>query len=561
MALTKKDIHRAPYDQASIIGYNRLEGIPGSADYGKSLSAEIHDALWMLTRQWQMGEFDAEDAGSPVKAKVLVEQQTMTHMNTGKNNVFPLDQAAPLEMVVEKEGRAADLAFRIELGKLYKQILFENNLQAQLPDALAKFKLQLLETATEGTPEGRLVASIRANRGDAQLFDAIKNRVLDGFAILEALTGGAAIVDGADKDFLSQVQFFYGDVTQKGNAAWKPESLGYQFDVQSDVNTAKATVMQVKDYPGDRLDWYDFDITQIASGNAQLTTHTFIPSPVIYPGMPKSRWWEMEENEINFGNINVKTTDIPTLILIDFALIYGNDWMMIPFPMKLNQLCAVKGFLVKDVFGFYTYIPPVDTGSDVSWKKWSLFSQSDGLGTIQQPIFYLAPALLKPLEQEPMEKVSFLRDEVSNMVWAFENVIPGALGKGLRGAEVADKELKSAPQPVGQEQPAKYLLGDKTPFYQVPFIPVGIPFDTTHSQMRLQRARMPEGPAPRGVLLTEIPSPYYIREENISKAGTTVLRRWQRARWINGTVGQWIGREKQAGKSEGATTLSFDVLM
>src|SRR5882672_9313532 len=162
MALTKGDIHRTPYDQASITGYNRLEGIPGSADYGKSLSAEIHDALWMLTRQWQMGEFDAEDAGSPVKTKVLVEQQTMTHMNTGNNNVFPLDQAAPLEMVVEKEGRAADLAFRIELGKLFKQILIEHNLQAQLPDALAKFKLQLLETAAEDTPEGRLVASIRA---------------------------------------------------------------------------------------------------------------------------------------------------------------------------------------------------------------------------------------------------------------------------------------------------------------------------------------------------------------------------------------------------------------
>jgi hypothetical protein len=51
-----------------------------------------------------------------------------------------------------------------------------------------------------------------------------------------------------------------------------------------------------------------------------VTTRTFIASPVIYPGMPKSR--ESEENEINLGSIKLKTTDLPTLILINCALIY-----------------------------------------------------------------------------------------------------------------------------------------------------------------------------------------------------------------------------------------------
>lgn len=580
MALTKADIQKNPYNKAAIIGYNRLEGVPSSPDYRKSLSAEIHDALWMLTRQWQMGEFDAEDAGTPVKTKLLVEQQKMTHIDTG-NNVFPLDQpfAVPLEMVVEKEGRTADLAFRMEIGKLFKQILIENKLQAQLADFLALFKIQLLELAKENSPEGKLVASIRYNRSDSQLFDALKDRVLDGFVIFEALTqpgnayeswvnaslaaAGSVVVANAIKagqDFLTQFNFFYGTDMQKANPAWRPERLDYQFNIQTDEDPAKATIMEVKNYPGGRLDWYDFDISQTASGNAELTTHTFIPSPVSYPGMPKSRWWEMEENEINFGNINVKTTDLPTLILIDFALIYGNDWLMIPFPMELNHLCTIKGFLVKDVFGFHTYIPPVDTSSDVSWEKWSLFSHTDDSGAGKQPLFYLAPTLLKPIEQEPLEKVSFLRDEISNMAWAFENVIPGALGKGLRGAEVAEKDEEEEEGTPSQDQPTKYLLGKEVPFYQVPFIPVEIPFDFTHAQIRLQRAKMPQGSDPRGVFLTEIPSPYYIREENISRAGTTVIRRWQRARWINGIVAQWTGREKRAGKSEGSTSLQFDLL-
>ena len=581
MALTKTDIQKDPYNRATIIGYNRFEGVPSSPDYRKSLSAEIHDALWMLTRQWQMGEFDAEDAGTPVKTKLLVEQQKMTHLDAGNKNIFPLDQpfAVPLEMVVEKEARTADLAFRIETGKLFKQILFKYNLKTQLPDFLTFFKIQLLELAKADSPEGKLVASIRSSRSDAQLFDTLKNRVLDGFVIFEALSkpgnkyeswvnvsltaAGSAIVLNAIKagqDFLAQLKFFYGADMQKANAAWKPENLDYQFNIQTDEDPAKATIMEVKNYPGGRLDWYDFDIRQTASGNAELTTHTFIPSPVTFPGMPKSRWWEMEENEINFGNINVKTTDLPTLILIDFALIYGNDWLMIPFPMELNNLCTIKGFLVKDVFGFHTYIPPVDTSSDVSWEKWSLFSHTDESGSGKQPLFYLAPTLLKPIEQEPLEKVSFLRDEISNMAWAFENVIPGALGKGLRGAEVAEKDEEEEEGTPLQDQPAKYLLGKEVPFYQVPFIPVEIPYDLTHSQIRMQRARMPQGSDPRGVFLTEIPSPYYIREENISRAGTTVIRRWQRTRWINGIVAQWIGREKQAGKSEGGTSLKFDLL-
>jgi hypothetical protein len=303
MALKKTDIQKDPYSRPAIIGYNRLEGVPGSSDYGKSVRAEIHDALWMLTRQWQMGEFDAEDTGTPVKTKILVEQQMMTHIDTGDKNVFPLDQPfpVPLEMMVEKESRTADLAFRIELGKLFKQNLIENNLLAQLTDFLGMFKLQLLEHAKEDSTEGKLVASIRSNRSDLQLFDTLKNRVLDGFLIFEALTkgdvykswvdatlapaGNNVVADAhkAGQDFLSQVEFFYGDIIPKENTAWKHGNLGYQFNIQSDEKPAKATIMEVKNYPGGRLDWFDFDIRQTTNTNAELSTHTFIPSPVSYP--------------------------------------------------------------------------------------------------------------------------------------------------------------------------------------------------------------------------------------------------------------------------------------
>ncbi|MGH9175428.1 MAG: hypothetical protein ACRD1H_13775, partial [Vicinamibacterales bacterium] len=50
------------YREPSITAYNRLEARARTEDFERSLRAEVRDPLWMLTRQWQMGELEAEDA-------------------------------------------------------------------------------------------------------------------------------------------------------------------------------------------------------------------------------------------------------------------------------------------------------------------------------------------------------------------------------------------------------------------------------------------------------------------------------------------------------------------
>ena len=42
--------------------WNRLEGRPRTRDFERALQAEVRDALWMLSRQWQLGEFAGDDA-------------------------------------------------------------------------------------------------------------------------------------------------------------------------------------------------------------------------------------------------------------------------------------------------------------------------------------------------------------------------------------------------------------------------------------------------------------------------------------------------------------------
>src|SRR5215472_9971269 len=51
-------------------GWTRLEPQSVSGDPTPGLEARLHDPLWLLARQWQLGEFAADDAGSPVAVHV-----------------------------------------------------------------------------------------------------------------------------------------------------------------------------------------------------------------------------------------------------------------------------------------------------------------------------------------------------------------------------------------------------------------------------------------------------------------------------------------------------------
>ena len=43
------------YREPAVTAYNRLEARPRAHDFARSLRAEVRDAMWLLTRQWQLG--------------------------------------------------------------------------------------------------------------------------------------------------------------------------------------------------------------------------------------------------------------------------------------------------------------------------------------------------------------------------------------------------------------------------------------------------------------------------------------------------------------------------
>ncbi len=295
---------------------------------------------------------------------------------------------------------------------------------------------------------------------------------------------------------------------------------------------------------------------------ANVTPLSFIPAPVSFGGMPSHRYWEMESRQIEFADIDAHTTDVAKLLLTEFALVYGNDWCIIPYELTTGSLSEVVGMLVTDDFQEQSLLLPAGHGLDDRWQRWSMFTMSRSpSGGEADTRFFLPPAVAKLLEAAPLEKVHFLRDEMANMAWAVERLVPSRLGTGIDGYAVAAREAgKVTPPPPLALTPApvRYVLGTDVPYNWIPFIPVHVP--GSNRSVQLRRARMPEVPgttrAPRTRIL-DVKS-YTVNEEEVPRSGKLVTRGYQRARWLNGTTLTWIGRRVTTGRGEGSSGLAFD---
>ena len=190
----------------------------------------------------------------------------------------------------------------------------------------------------------------------------------------------------------------------------------------------------------------------------------------------------------------------------------------------------------------------------------------------------LAPAVAKIQEGEPIEKVIFARDEMTNMVWAVEERIPGLLGSGVDGFEsataLADFFARHAPEDEtpteAGDATVRYVLGTSVPENWIPFVARHRP--GSQRLIRLQRASMPRltdavpgtRVEPRGRILRtgldadDVRQPYFLHEEEVPRAGAIVTRSFQRARWFDGKVYTWLGRRKEMGRGQGASGLEFD---
>ena len=71
-------------DRGSITSWTRLEPQPRTPTWAHSVGARLFDPLWMMARQWQMGEFQGEDAGTPVQARVRATSALLSRVHLGE---------------------------------------------------------------------------------------------------------------------------------------------------------------------------------------------------------------------------------------------------------------------------------------------------------------------------------------------------------------------------------------------------------------------------------------------------------------------------------------------
>jgi hypothetical protein len=365
----------------------------------------------------------------------------------------------------------------------------------------------------------------------------------------------------------------YSQPAEPNDQSWHPQTLDYQFALAAPYADGRQEVLEANSYYSGRLDWYAFSenlrsggLTNAAGSPAVEREEiiSFLPAPAEFKGMPNPRFWEMEERQIDFGKINAKTTDHLLMLFAEFGLIYGNDWSVIPYKMPVNTICEVKGLVVTDVFGERTWIRAANDGDENIWQRWSMFniSNKDAIGLYNRQ-FFLPSTLVNTLQSEPLEQVNFIRDEMANMVWGIEDIIPGATGKGINGHEAANQTGVLPPPIIDSTAAIRYLLGTSVPENWIPFLPVQKP--NSVQDIHFQRAAMPKLGVPpvdvvkaKGVLLNEVPAPYFIHEEEIPYSGTIVTRAIQRARWYNGQTYLWFGRYRETGRGQGGSNLRFD---
>jgi hypothetical protein len=307
--------------------------------------------------------------------------------------------------------------------------------------------------------------------------------------------------------------------------------------------------------------------------------------------MPRPRWWQLEDGSVDLGNIRAAATDVAKILVAEFALLYGNNWLVIPCRQEIGTLAEVEALIVTDVFGIRTIARPVNQGSGVSWTAWDFFSLSrrekpgQAGSTVGAHLLLPAAAAIVD-ESEPVESVTFLRDEMSNMVWAVETRVPDGLGRGRDGNDTArqfrnalvhiaeDLDRAEGVQPPGPQSDAslRYVLGTTVPENWIPLVPVHKPLQ--NRAIRLQRAAMPRffradvrpvRPI-TGILRSGLASddrqlqPWFLEEEEVPREGTIVESSFQRTRWLNGRTVVWLGRRGRSGRGVGGSGLRYDTV-
>lgn len=412
-----------------------------SPNLNEALAARVKDPLWFLARQWQSGEFEAENGGKPSTIRFSARTDPFQSVTLGNEPPVVVTGAEPLDALVEAE---------------------EN--------------------------------------------------------------------DAAP--------------------AWEPTQLDYGFALTSQTRQAVAS-----DYTGKGLDWYHFDnFTNVGASSQAVETVEMTPNQMGFRGAPYPRWWRFEDSEEDFDAAADPEPNVLSMLLPEFFYVDVNNWYLVPAPVKSGSFREITSLTVSDSFGVTTTLNPV---ADQNWQVFTL----NGLAGNANTSVLMAPNIaIDVVDNDIIEDVRFVRDEGSNLIWAFEQVytLPG-------GERVInnDSKAKSIATAIDPNAMAAFHLSSETADAWIPYVPRHIDQNNGLGQeVRLRRGRTREtanaaNPQYKSKVVAESK---YLNEEEIPRTGLRVRRVHRYARGSDGKPWFWVGRSREAGRASSLPGLRFDYL-
>ncbi|MGW7719818.1 hypothetical protein ACWGKK_36745 [Streptomyces chartreusis] len=557
----------------SVTSWTRLEPHPSSPGM-PGFAARVGDPLWLLARQWQLGEFTGTDGGSPVRADLVADTGPLTRWAPGPPDGAPgaaLDAALPLDAVVEAEvadGASAVLDLDDRTAAVLGLDLLER--LGAIADPGTALRTGLLSAYRLPRPDADASPEVRRRA------DLLRRRVPDGRALLAAVRAAAAAGDpstalpGLDRGEPATVSAARtavaawlaahdGACGPAGAAppAWRTSALNHAFAVAAPTAGSGERVLATDGFDGGGIDWWALDawpgatLGAAADGGATTTCLTVVPTPVGAPGLPAPRFWELESGDVNLDAVSAAPEDLARLLLMEFALVHGGDFYAVPLPVPVGSVTAVRSLTVVTTFGDIVDVPSVaDVDATRGRSPFRLFEPSlpDGSGA---GWLVVLPTSVGALAGAPLEEVLLTRDETANVAWAVERVVPGADGRGTERAEALHRAAGSPAEPDDAAEPAepgqRYQLVTPVPTAWVPLLPAA---SGGRSVLRVTGA-------PAGALLATGDELY---AERLSRAGALVRRVVRRARAADGRVVTWVARTSSPGRGESSSGLAFDAL-
>lgn len=579
------ELIRAVQDRFAIAGValeppalTRLEPQSVSGDPVHGASAAVADPLWMVGRQWQLGELLGEDGGSPLSVTVRSRTLPLTAWAPGGDAAAgeadpwrPWPRGAVLDEMVEDVPRAGyegGLRWRAETGAQLVDLLREAGQGDVVPDLLDSHPLELHAAAVGGSGSATGPAHLQAEEARldptaGRLHRLLAGRVPDGGSVRAALAAGepdwvaGAPEPAVTREVLARWRAWVEGQDGSGGC-WTTPRLEHRYRLRFG-HGGDAAVVAASGASAGPARWHHYDWVEGAAptvpGDVELPapegrTATLLATRLRYPGMPVDRYWQLEDGSVDVGAVEAQPHDLARLCLAEFALVTGDDWLVLPVDGRRGALNQVLEVSVTTTFGRTEAVP-----EDVERRRSRGFSLYEVTSTAGRrlPGVLLPPVAHTPLEGPPVEEVAFFRDETANMAWAVERVVPGLSGDGRH------RSAEPAPQRPGLDGVAPgellYELMSPVPERWIPLVPVA----TGYARVGLRKGAMLRDGAPvpaRSGLLS--PTPLTFPAEEIPREGVTVRAVPLLSRRPDGSYARWVGHRVRVGRGEGASGLAFD---